>query len=151
MKTVAVVGPRGAGRTLMATSLAIYLSLATGNAVLVDPDGRGAWLVRGYAKAVADLAEASGAEYAVIDSPPREVPDADRYVLVVEPRHKPPRLKDVFVVVNKAGRRPFAKNVIPFDETIHWAMELGYPPIAVRNVKSWRRLRDVVKWIAESL
>lgn len=128
--------------------------MKTARAVLVDrsPDRKGAWLVRGYAKTAADLAEAKamGAEYAVIDALPYEVPDADRYVLVVEPRHRPPQLKNIFVVVNK-GQRLFAKNAIPFDETVHWAMSTGHPPIAVRNVKSWRRLRDVAKWVAESL
>ncbi|MEM4438039.1 MAG: hypothetical protein QW680_05320 [Pyrobaculum sp.] len=153
MKTVAVVGPRGAGRTLIATSLAIYLHLSTASAVLVDPspDGRASRLVRGYAKAVSSLEGAGRVEYVVIDARPYDVPEADRYVLVVEPRHRPPSIKNVFVVVNKAGRRPFGKNTLPFDDTIHWAMSAGYPPIAVRNVKSWRRLRDVIKWIAESL
>lgn len=142
----------------MATSLAIYLHLKTAKAVLVDrsPDRKGAWLVRGYAKAAQspEEARAMGAEYAVIDALPYEVPDADRYVLVIEPRHRPPQLKNIFVVVNKAGRvlaQPFAKNAIPFDDSVHWAMSTGHPPIAVRNVKSWRRLRDVVKWVAESL
>ncbi|RFA94523.1 hypothetical protein [Pyrobaculum aerophilum] len=107
----------------------------------------------GYAKTAqsAEEAKAAGAEYAIIDSLPYEVPDADKYVLVIEPRHKPPQLKNIFVIVNKAGRGLFAKNAIPFDDSVHWAMSAGYPPIAVRNVKSWKRLRDVVKWVAESL
>lgn len=155
MKKVAVVGPPGAGKTLVATSVAIYLHLASARAIYVDTsyDKRGARLVKSYVPVV-DYPEAkTGTEYAVIDSAPYEVPMADKYVYVVEPHDKPPSVKDedLVVVVNKASRLTPSKNVIPFDETIHWAMALGYPPIVVKDVRSWRRLKDVVRTIAESL
>ena len=162
MKTVAIVGPPGAGKTLIATSVAIYLHLASANAVYIDMSiGKvGAKLVDKYVPLAADLAEtrAAGADYAVIDAAPYDVPRADFYVVVLEPPDLKeagvPKEPNVRVVVNKVTSRLMLwreKLAIPFDETIHWAMYHGLPPLVVANVKSWRRLRDVTKEIGDSV
>ena len=162
VKTVVVVGPPGAGKTLVATSVAIYLHLASANAVYIDAtsDKTGAKLVKEYVPLAADLAEARamGADYAVIDAQPYEVPRADFYVVVLEPPDlkevRIPREPNVRVVVNKVTSRLMLwreKLSIPFDETIYWSMQEGYPPIVVENVKSWKRIRRVAKEIGDAV
>ena len=162
MKTITVVGPPGAGKTLIATSLAIYLHLASANAVYIDASHSkvGAKLVKDYVPLAADIHEASamGADYAVIDAAPYDVPKATYYIVVLEPpdlkEARIPNEPNIKVVVNKETSRWRLfreKLAVPFDPTIHWAMQDGYPPIVVRNVKSWRRLRDVTKEIGDAV
>lgn len=157
---VAVVGPKWAGKTMLATSLAVYLYLATPRTVFVDLsyDKLGAQLVRRYLPAAKSISEAKSARFVVVDTPPlegatpEEVLEADKYVLVSE---KPVDVKsaNVAVVLNKAQRRWLwgRKLVVPFDDSIKCAMDSGYPPIMVQNVRSWRRLAEVVRAIADPL
>ena len=144
MKIIAVVGPRGAGKTLVATSLAIYYNIvATAAFVDLSRDKRGAAMLRGLGVPIAfDLSEAD-AEYAVIDAAPNEVPRADRYVLVVDSEVEVDGSK-ILLVVNKA-RRPARRGVaVPLDPTIRLAMSYNRPPLLVANIKSWRHLAAAV-------
>lgn len=161
VKTVVVVGPPGSGKTLVATSVAIYLHLASANAVYIDAtsDKIGAKLLKEYVPLAADIHEARdmGADYAVIDAPAYEVPRASFYVVVLEPpdlKLNIPREPNVRVVVNKVTSRLMLwreKLAIPYDPTISWAMQDGYPPIVVENVKSWKRVRNVAKEIGDAV
>ena len=146
----------------MATSVAIYLHLASANAVYIDAtsDKIGAKLLKEYVPLAADIHEARdmGADYAVIDAPAYEVPRASFYVVVLEPPDlrdvKIPREPNVRVVVNKVTSRIMLwreKLAIPYDPTIHWAMYHGLPPLAVTNVKSWKRIAQVAKEIGDAV
>ncbi|MEM1759716.1 MAG: hypothetical protein QXU26_03275 [Thermofilaceae archaeon] len=160
MKTVAVVGPPGSGKTLIATSLAIYLHLASAKAVYIDRSitKAGSHLLKDYVPPAADLDEAAdmGAHYAVIDAAPYDVPPADVYVVVLEPpdvKHfKQFRQEGIHIVVNKASR--WSLSGVPFDSRVHWAMQAGIPPI-VAQLKGFERTRRrivrAVKEIADGL
>ncbi|RFA95816.1 ATP-binding protein [Pyrobaculum aerophilum] len=155
MKTVAVIGPPGSGKTLIATSLAIYLHLASAKAVFIDKSitKAGASLIKDYVPLAADLDEAAdmGARYAVIDAAPYDVPPADVYVVVLEPvdlKHfKQFRQEGIHVVVNKASK--WSLRGIPFDSRVHWAMQAGVPPV-VAQLKGFERTRKrIIKAIKE--
>lgn len=159
MKTVAVVGPPGSGKTLIATSLAIYLHLASAKSAYIDRSiTKAGSQLKDYVPLAADLDEAAdmGAHYAVIDAAPYDVPPADVYVVVLEPpdvKHfKQFRQEGIHIVVNKASR--WSLSGIPFDSRIAWAMQAGIPPI-VAQLKGFERTRRrivrAVKEIADGL
>ncbi|MEM0467985.1 MAG: ATP-binding protein [Nitrososphaerota archaeon] len=162
MKTVAVVGPPGSGKTLVATSLALYLHFASARSALIDktPEKIGAKLVGQYVKLAADLNEAMsmGVEYAVIDTPPYEVPKASKYMLVVEPfdlKYVPKELDDrTYLIVNKTNAILPKDNHIPFIDEIHWYYQHGVHPLlgdspAMRKLRKrmGRLLKAVVEWL----
>ncbi len=157
----AVVGPPGAGKTLIATSLALYLHLASAKAVFVDktPDKTGARLISQHVKLAADLEEARamGARYVVIDSPPYEMPKAQKYILVVEPfdlKHLPELDDDTFLVVNKSKAIIPRENHVAFVDEIHWYMASGVHPLlgdSPRMAKLRRRMGRLLRRIAEWL
>lgn len=161
MKTVAVIGPPGSGKTLVATSLAIYLHLASAKAVYVDKsvNKAGSHLLKGLVPLATDLDEARsmGVEFAVIDAAPYEVPRANKYVLVVEPsdlKHIG-QLDDLtYLVVNKASVLIPRDNYIPFIDEIHWYMQSGVHPLlgdspAMRKLRKrmGKLLKSVVEWL----
>ncbi|AFA38644.1 hypothetical protein Pogu_0617 [Pyrobaculum oguniense TE7] len=162
MKIITVVGPPGSGKTLVATSVAIYLYLASASTVYIDatPDKTGAKLVKNYVPLAADIHEARDmdADYAVIDAPPYEVPRANYYVVVLEQPDlkvvRIPKEPNVKVVANKLTSKWMLwreRLAIPYDPTIAWSMQEGYPPLAVANVKSWRRIRNIAKEIGDAV
>ncbi len=159
MKTVAVVGPPGSGKTLIATSLAIYLHLASAKAVYIDRSitKAGSHLLKDYVPLAADLDEAAdmGAHYAVIDAAPNDVPPADVYVVVLEPpdvKHFKQFREGIHIVVNKVSK--WSLSGIPFDSRIHWATQVGIPPV-ISEMKGFERTRRrivrAVKEIADGL
>ncbi|MGB9705427.1 MAG: hypothetical protein ACPL3C_08245 [Pyrobaculum sp.] len=157
VKSVAVVGPPGAGKTLVATSLALYLHLATAGVAYVDKSvtKAGAGLVKSHLPLAADVEEVAelGVDYVVIDAAPYDVPPADVYIFVLEPTDlRYFTGEGVYVVVNKTSR--WSLRGIPFDSRISWAMQAGVPPV-VADIKGFERTRKrivkVVKEIGDGL
>ncbi|MCU7788200.1 hypothetical protein ODS41_09790 [Pyrobaculum sp. 3827-6] len=165
MKSTAIIGPLGAGKTFIATSLALYLHWAApGKTVFIDatPDKTGARLVKGQVPLAAEPAEAlqMKARYAVVDtSAIYEIPPADKYVAVLEPTDL--RRIDVeslerrgyYIVINKAGTlSAWVRGWIPHIREISWYMREGLHPLLAAELTRFRRrmgkmLKQIAQWI----
>jgi energy-coupling factor transporter ATP-binding protein EcfA2 len=165
-KTVAVIGPLGAGKTFLATSLALYLHWAApGKTVFIDasPDKTGARLLKGLVPLAAEPAEAlqMKARYAVVDTSIYNIPSADKYVAVLEPTDL--RRIDVeglqrrgyYIVVNKAGAlSAWARGWIPFVREVAWSYQRGVHPLLCGSpplARFRRRIGKILKQIAQWL
>jgi MinD superfamily P-loop ATPase len=164
-KTVAVIGPLGAGKTFIATSLALYLHLASARAVFIDasPDKTGARIVKGVVPLAADVSEAREmkARYVVIDTSIYNIPSADKYVAVLEPTDL--RRIDVeslerrgyYIVINKAGvLSAWARGWIPFVREVVWSYQRGVHPLLCGSPpleRFRRRIGKILKQIAQWL
>lgn len=137
---LAVVGPGGVGKTLVASSLAIYLRLWAGSAVFVDAgDGSGASLLRGKVPVAADPEEAGRALYAVVDTPPCAVPEADGYVVVLEPRHlKRWRAAAGAVAVVNKSLWPLGLH-LPYSRGVERAVAAGVHPLLAAGLGAFKK------------